>query len=752
MKKIIVFSIFLLSITSAFAQSKFINYFGQTCHDYCEGGFAKSADGGYLLGGTSGLTGSINAYIVKADSNGIFKWGALVGTNETQIINTITQVNDGGYICVGNVSRIYAPGRAEFYVVKLDINGNLLWAKELGSKDSTAIHEDRAYSVIATSDGGCAITGSRQYPPEQQEIIVMKLDALGNVSWLKSIDGSGGEEFASCIIQTNDGGYALAGSTTSFGVTGKDAYFIKLDNAGNIQWTRILGMTSTDDGISLLQDAAGNYIFYSQNTPMGNNVTLTKWDVNGNFIWKSLSIPGSHSAGDKTLVECTNGGYAVSAFTNISGDLRPIIIKFDANGVYQWAKTIYGDIAVGIANAGNGYLTIGGYMTPPLAAGGIGNQDYYLAKVDSNGLSCDSNIPSPYTPLNLTLTIDSGGVVSTPIQTQTSIGFRFSLGIMSRKCGPPLSLSVHVNGTNTSCNGNCNGTAKAIPYGGTSPYTYLWNNGATTQIITDLCAGTYTVTVTDGGGNTSTATHTVANPPPMIINTSAAVSICDSLCTPLSATVSGGAGSGYNYTWMPGNLFGPNVNVCPDSTTTYSVIVSDVAGCIDTAYTTVTLLPSIVINSSAINNTICTGASVTLTADSCSSYLWSTGASTQSIGVNPTVTSTYTLFCTDSGSGCSGTDSITITVDLCTTISSLANDAVISVYPNPSNGSFIFSISEVKNKSKLKIYNILGKCIHTSGITSEKTAVDISGQAAGIYFYKVYSEGQVVANGKLIVK
>ncbi len=207
-----------------------------------------------------------------------------------------------------------------------------------------------------------------------------------------------------------------------------------------------------------------------------------------------------------------------------------------------------------------------------------------------------------------------------------------------------------ISGNNTICAGtNTNLTAS----GGSS---YLWSNGATTASISvsPSTTSTYSVTVTNSNGCTSTASRTVTVNVAPSASISGENSICSGTTTTLTAT---GGGS---YVWSNGQL-SSDINVSPNSTTTYTVTITNANGCTATASHTVTVysLPSASISGS---NNICEGGSTTLNASGGSSYVWSNGATTSSINVSPTFTSTYTVTVTNSN-GCTAIASRKVTVN-----------------------------------------------------------------------------------------
>lgn len=195
---------------------------------------------------------------------------------------------------------------------------------------------------------------------------------------------------------------------------------------------------------------------------------------------------------------------------------------------------------------------------------------------------------------------------------------------------PSKVLATTISKTTCStCYPNCNGTATANPTGGVTPYTYLWSNSATTKQITGLCAGTYTVTVTDKNGCTVVNQTTIAS-------TCCAISLTPTIesntnCTPCNGSInvvaSGGSGS-YHYNWSNGATTSGISALCAGS---YTVTVTDnqSSSCIATATYSVnddidTPTPDVREIAIACHND-CNGGGIVLNDFEFSSIVWSNG-------------------------------------------------------------------------------------------------------------------------------
>jgi gliding motility-associated-like protein len=227
----------------------------------------------------------------------------------------------------------------------------------------------------------------------------------------------------------------------------------------------------------------------------------------------------------------------------------------------------------------------------------------------------------------------------------------------------PSALSAAPASTNILCNGQCNGTATVTVSGGTAPYTYTWSVGnQSTTSISNLCQGSYSVTVTDTNGCTLQQTFTITEPPGITANATSTATTCGNNNGTASVTASGGTGT-LTYAWSPSG--GNNSTASNLAAGSYTVLVTDANGCTQTA--TVNVAPSsapTVTLQGQTNLTCATGTNgdATVTVNGGASpytYAWSpsggTAATATGLGVG-----TYTCTITDAA-GCTITQTVTIT-------------------------------------------------------------------------------------------
>jgi uncharacterized delta-60 repeat protein len=259
------------------------------------------------------------------------KWQKTYGGSSDDWANSIQQTSDGGYIVAGGTNSFGAGGGGDFYIIKLDASGNKVWEKTYGGSSS-----DWASSIQQTSDGGYIVAGeTSSFGAGNGDFYIIKLDANGNKIWEKTYGGSS-HDWASSIQQTSDGGYIVAGRTNSFGAGYDDFYIIKLDANGNKIWEKTYGGSSSDWAYSIQQTSDGGYIVAGETKSFGAgeyDCYIIKLDANGNKVWEK-TYGGSSSDWANSIQQTTDGGYIVAGDTSSfgAGSYDFYIIKLDANG------------------------------------------------------------------------------------------------------------------------------------------------------------------------------------------------------------------------------------------------------------------------------------------------------------------------------------------------------------------------------------------------------------------------------------
>jgi len=281
----------------------------------------QTVDGGYIITGKTKSFGAGNddVFLIKTDGSGNLLWTKTFGGPEDDAGASVQQTNDGGYIVAGYTSS-FGAGDRDVYLIKTNGSGNLLWTKTFGG---SAI--DRAYSVQQTVDGGYIIAGETKsfgaggncFGNPCSDFYLIKTDGSGNLLWTKTFGGTG-QDLGFSVQQTTDGGYIIAGDTESFGAGGFDVYLIKTDESGNLLWTKTYGGTGSDIGISVQQTTDGGYIATGYTWGFGaggRDAYLIKTDSIGNLLWSKM-YGGSLAEYQYAVIQCNDGGYITAGATH----------------------------------------------------------------------------------------------------------------------------------------------------------------------------------------------------------------------------------------------------------------------------------------------------------------------------------------------------------------------------------------------------------------------------------------------------
>ena len=205
--------------------------FGGSGDDYPRS-LIQTTDGGYALSGDTESYGAVNGdfWVIKLDSDGKKEWEKIFGGSDHDWGLSIVQTTDGGYALAG-CTELYGSGKDDFWVIKLDSDGKKEWEKTFNGSDD----DDVVESLIQTTDGGYALAGyTKSYVSSKDDSWLIKLDSDGKKEWEKTFGGIY-YDYAESLVQTTDGGYAVAGVThQSYGLGNADSWVIKLDEQGNL--------------------------------------------------------------------------------------------------------------------------------------------------------------------------------------------------------------------------------------------------------------------------------------------------------------------------------------------------------------------------------------------------------------------------------------------------------------------------------------------------------------------------------------
>jgi thrombospondin type 3 repeat protein len=283
----------------------------------------QTEDGGYIVAGETSSFGAghYDLWVLKLDVNGDVTWQKTYGGEDYERAFSIQQTTDGGFIVAGETSS-FGAGYYDLWVLKLDVNGDVTWQKTCG----VYLH-DHCYSIQQTTDGGYILAGEYN-----SDACVIKLDPDGNVSWQKTYPGEVFTSTSKSIQQTIDGGFIMT-INTPFSGSGYDILVLKLDDGGNISWQKSYGGNARDQANFIQQTEDEGYIIAGVTKSFGEgeeDVWVFKLDLSGNVIWEN-AFGTKKDDWANCIRQTEDGGYIVTGEVNVNG--REVwVLKLDNNG------------------------------------------------------------------------------------------------------------------------------------------------------------------------------------------------------------------------------------------------------------------------------------------------------------------------------------------------------------------------------------------------------------------------------------
>ncbi len=635
-----------------------------------------------------------------------------------------------------------------------------VWNNGATSQDISGVSTG-TYTVTITDANGCTAT--------TQAVISQPSASLSaNASSNQSVSCFGGNNGAATVnVAGGTAPYSYSWNTgaSTQSLTGLSAgsYTVSITDANNC--TAVASVQITQPAASL-----SSSLSVSQNVSCfgGNNGSLSLSVSNGTAPYTYQWNTGSTAS---SLSGLTSGTYTVTV-TDANGctNIRTATVGQPAAAL---TPSISSTVAVSCFGGNNGsvnlsvaggtapysYIWNNGATTQDLSSLATGT--YTVSISDANGCTANAQvtITQPAAPLAASVSSSqqvscfggSNGTVSLSVNGGTApYSYNWSNGAATQNINglsagtytvtvtdangctatqsrvitqPVAALSTSANvSQNVSCFGGNNGSVNLTVSGGTTPYTYVWSNGTSTEDLTGLSAGTYTVTVTDANGCIATRTITVTQPAAALQATaglSQAVSCNSGSDGQISINVSGGT-SPYTYSWSNG-AGTPAINGL--SAGTYTVTVTDANGCVAVSSATVTQPSAALSGSTAVTSNIScfsgNNGSVDLTVAGGTSpytFMWNTGAVTEDLTGLPA--GSYSVIITDAN-GCTASASATITQPPGSLSANLNVSQNVACYGG-GNGAFDLTVN-----GGTAPYNY----IWSNGSTTQ----DISGLAIGIY-------------------
>lgn len=594
---------------------------------YLAGNFQSSITFGAT---THTATGSLDGFVACIDTNlNTVYWSAAAGGSNTVIMNDLVPVSNGNtvekvfvvatYNSATTVGSTNLPsiGGNDFFIAAVDTTGTWLWAINGGSTGAdfcTTIDAnsagDRLY-VGGSWNGTMNFAGNNYSSVSADDGFIAYLDTTGVVDTLYQFSGTGVETIKD--LQSVDDDFLLFTATFNTAVTyadstyttngGVDAFVGKIGTSFHEIWGKNFGGALGDQFASVRIGASdryhlGGYFQGNASAYQSGLISTGNFDV---IVTNDLMIGIADTS--ITVTGLQAGTYPIQ-YADSNGNLLIDTVVLGPEAIA--ATGIVTNASSGTANDGAIDLTV---------TGGVPGYTYLWT---NGAITQDIN------------SLVAGVYCVTITDTNGCVDSSYCFTVDSAASGGPLSIMSMVQ--NLTCFNDSTGAINITVTGGTPPYSYQWSNGATTEDLVNINAGTYVLTLTDNAGSLIDT---------FIVNQPAAIAIAGVLTPPstgiandgaIDITVSGGI-PGYTFNWSTGDLTEDLNNL---TIGTYTVTVTDSSGCFNTAEFILDTIPALGLvstaspvtclnsNNGSIDITVLGGVPPF-------SFIWTTGATTEDL-------------------------------------------------------------------------------------------------------------------------
>jgi uncharacterized delta-60 repeat protein len=366
----------------------------------------STSDGGYAT--TGSVYAGSNSYdmsIIKYSSSGSVVWSSSWGSTGTDEGNSLVQTSDGGFVVTGSTTE---SGNLYLVLIKFDSSGSVVWSNRLSASSS-------GQSIVLTADG-FVVTGYVSNGVGNDDVLLIKYDTSGSIQWQTSWGGTGTDR-GEAVVQTLDGGFVAAGSTSSYGSGSgdTDAFITKFDASGNFSWYKTWGGSNSESANSIAQTSDGNLVItgYSTTYKTGTSATadmfVAKYNSSGTLQWNKTWGGSQNDYGSKVVLTKDNQIVVVGYTASFGSGLNDLfLVQYDTSGNLVWNKTWGGsqnDYGYSLAlTPDDGFIATG-----ETASSGATN-DIFLTKLNDTGdmANCSTLCSNP------TASTSTPTVVTTP--------------------------------------------------------------------------------------------------------------------------------------------------------------------------------------------------------------------------------------------------------------------------------------------------------------------------------------------------
>ncbi|MAU71036.1 MAG: hypothetical protein CMP77_15200 [Flavobacterium sp.] len=344
----------------------------------------KTNDGGFaVLGHTQSNDGDVSDkdaedfdfWLMKFDAQSGLEWTKSYGGSENDRGSDLVQTADGGFALLGfsessNRDVSENGGSLDYWLAKIDANGNLLWQKSFGYKG-----RDEGISLIETKDQGYLLVGVLDVTASEGQGNQTARNHAGGDYWAVKINSSGDIEWSQYyggtftdtaydVVEMNEGGYLIVGSSDSFDVDISDNkgtydfWVVRITDIGELLWEKNFGGSEIDEAKAIIPTFDGNFLIVGDTRSNDQDVSSNKgaadiWVVKidgaGDLVWEQ-TYGGSGFDAASSVVAASDGGYLIAGNSRSGdGDLQSNqgqndawVLKINDEGIIVWQRSVGG--------------------------------------------------------------------------------------------------------------------------------------------------------------------------------------------------------------------------------------------------------------------------------------------------------------------------------------------------------------------------------------------------------------------------
>lgn len=359
-----------------------------------------TSDGGYVVAERTDSFGAgmADAWVIRLNADGDIVWQKAFGGAGNEFARSVRQTSDGGFVVLGYTNS-FGAGGFDVWLLRLDSGGAILWQKTYGGASS-----DFGHSVQQTGDGGFILAGvTSSFGAGSSDAWLIKTDVDGNVTWQKAYGGASGDS-AFSVQSLSGGGYVLGGSTNSFGSGLSDGWVLRVDDAGVPVMQKCFGTTANEVFQSVRETPDGGLVAAGHGIAFG----FGGWDVWVMRLASDDSVSWQKAYGGAALDQAfslqptPDGGCITAGFTvSFGSGLNDVwVLKLAGDGTVEWQKAYGGignDHGVSVIQTSGGGFAVAG-RTDSFGSGGW---DLWMVKMAADGTVSPLGLDTAVVPVDV---------------------------------------------------------------------------------------------------------------------------------------------------------------------------------------------------------------------------------------------------------------------------------------------------------------------------------------------------------------